>query len=248
MSPSQVFYRTNKAHALEKCLSGIESVLDATDDCAVAQNWRIDHRVDMRREGHLLTNLQRPLLANSIKSAYTSYYRSWVGCTERTPVYIAPDNTGNQIGRLPPQLLTHVISLNNPALMEALDEFSGRFMGIRRGSDWSNWLDKEITDQSNDDEFLKDILNSWNQWLQKSGTPKRPRWVSFSRSLGDALADPAWPDRIADALGLAHIGHNEWIMLVEFPVEHAVNLHRPTSIEAGWYWAHFPSPRDYSGG
>ena len=75
---------------------------------------------------------------------------------------------------------------------------------------------------------------------------RKPLWFALLRGIVDIFDLPDWPDRIRDALGLAHYGKYAWLTV--FKIESiALNRSvRPTILEAGPYLhpCYYPGPTD----
>ncbi|MBF0305755.1 MAG: hypothetical protein HQL41_08925 [Alphaproteobacteria bacterium] len=77
-----------------------------------------------------------------------------------------------------------------------------------------------------------------------------PRFAAFAQDLNEEIAQPDWPDRLRDRLGLAHIGVDEPVALMSYSVRHVTRrrvdhpLVVPTVLDAQPCEAFHPSPRD----
>lgn len=238
----KIFNRSHQGHPLEKSLIDLEKSSNASRYVAI--NWRYDHRVSDVREHRFLAEISPNVPdAQSLKSEFKDYCSRCMWQSS-TPDYDNVRYNGNNF--TPPlpkmQKLIRIISLNHHCFDAATKEMPER-MALPSTS-YADWLDEQLEKHISLPDALRAFINilfsAWNQWSQTA--QHRPFWACFSRDLKRYLGKKPWADRLRDAIGLADVLGGEWLIALEYSVAEVGQLVRPTSLEADWYWAHFPSP------
>ncbi len=241
------FDRDDSSHLFQKALEMMESGSDLSSR-TVANNWRHDHRVPVPRDkilqGYYTTP---PENGETLRTGLESYLEKEIYSAREPDFYRSDRNSDNELVPKGKQSLLRVVSLNSYAFRQA----SLRLPERRGVSDdqYSVWLNELLMDQSAD---LKVFLEGWfaqyNSFARQPQNAGRPTWVCFESEAEAILSNPNWAGRIRDALGLAHFAQGDWLVPLRYDASEVGILFRPTSLDAGWSWAHFPSPRRHAYG
>lgn len=233
------------------------AALDALQDSAVpghaalAQNWRMDGKVDNAREAHFVSAGCFPptVSVGGFDAAIEKYYQDYL-C--RSPVatpsaaYAESANQGNLIPfderPNPNHRLLHLASVNR-----LLKHVSGKtdfelavfkLSGIRLPAYPGNAekLVKALLERGLD--TVKRFARALSDAL---GDTEPHWWAAFAHEIGDLSATTDWTDAIRKT-GQGHIEQGDWLLAWLYSPELAGKLYRPTVAEAGRSAFHFPSP------
>lgn len=254
--PYYVFDRERTTHFWEAALEPLSS-RDNTH-LAVQESWRMEARVEERREKALLAAepfRARPLSyaewALQVEEHYRDY--SWQACGDLA-------NSGNRIrgGPSPSEELTHVVSLGR--LLRFLLKKNRKRNVFRK--DWVNgfptlkaklpalgdidYLDRvwEIAQELNS-RGPSEVRRAAGFLADQLGPTEPPWWAGFATELRPFFASEDWL-RLSRILGLGHLRAGETLLLFQYRVQDvalaAGRLMRPTVVEAAISPYHFPSP------
>lgn len=252
-----LFDRLRPAHPWFAALGELENSLKP-GHAPLAQNWRMDDRVDDARENHLNATGYFPAgsLGSGFKSAIREYYNHYQCRSPAGAPCAAYAESTNESNRIPfderparnnrllhlvavKSLLRHVM---NPTVSGKADfEIAVfRLVGFRLPENPAN----------SDVERLVNALNARGQPMVKEfaralsealGVNEPHWWASFAHEIDDMSATSDWTNAVR-ITGQGEIEQGEWLMAWNYSPEVAGKLFRPTVAEAGTYAFHFPSP------
>ncbi len=239
-----------------------EEKSDAAGVAQVAANWRMDHRVELKREQAMLDSdlFTKSMDGAEFKKAKQTYYndRLCKPANTTTPAGICPDcyadfNSNNKIpaGTFSPNnFLIHIASLTS-LLWRAL-----------YGSGMSADLEMMIENSTGmlppaESDLSNDTITPLVNILKKAGEkeiqqfagavsnalgPTEPHWwAAFSFEVDPFLSGDDWT-KAASVLGLGHLVQGDWLIAWRYSVETPTVLYRPTVVETADNGFHFPSP------
>jgi hypothetical protein len=266
-TPNFVFDRDGTGHPWSVFFGELESGPEERPR-ALAENWRMDHRVSRDRE-------REDLLASGLFdgagsgtdwcSALRTYFRLRL-CQPSSPdaaprsAYLNDDNSSNLVrGVLPFDRLCHVGSLreivrrvltgSTAADADAeLEEATGIPLPEKPAGERDPlWLDRGV------DRFALRLAERGEAavraaariLLDELGPSEPPWWACFAEEV-QPLIDARDATGLCEALGLGHRWGGEWLLVWAYPVADAGPLYRPTVAEANDSPFHFPSPPGFS--
>ena len=217
---------------------------------AIARNVMFDHRVAQVREARFDDVSGHPRDAIALQEALVSYHANFVR-TQRHPDFVLDEVNGSNVlagGTNPRWLqrrdarLVRLISLNGLATKvlvwageRGMEPFASRPTDSISGS----WLDEHLSNTTSAAEFVFACLEALNAYAVEN--PFHPTWATLWDPLVDLLVDGA--DRACEALGIDCPVAGTWWIALQYDVESAGTLVRPTQLDAGWQaMQHFPSP------
>ncbi|MBL0311319.1 MAG: hypothetical protein IPP78_01125 [Holophagaceae bacterium] len=230
----------------------------------LAQNWRMDVRVDAAREVHLDGSGCFPAggSGKGFDAAIRDYQSHYLcRSTTATPCssYVEIANQGNLIpfDERPARnhYLLHLASVKNllrfvlkPSVPGKVDFEMAIFQlaGIRLPDNPGNSDAEKLVNalQARGLDEVKEFAHALSDAL---GENEPHWWAAFAHEIGDLRATNDWTDAVRKT-GQGHIEPGEWLMAWHYSPELAGRLYRPTVAEAGTCAFHFPSPPQASYG
>ncbi len=230
---------------------------------AVAGNLLFDPRVDAKRGERYLSFVNswraaRKIVIGTIPTALESLNQYTL---EQQNVMSGPEfcdasrNPGNvQQGLNLQQNLLHVLNLSarftetrrgldiiGPAeelrLFETLEKFP------RQLTNYPRWLEETMRNTSTRTRGIEAVLAALSAY--HSQAPKKPIWVTIEEEFdGNVLSDAdAW----LAAVGMIPV-QDHWVVILVYPAADVPQLVRPSVLESGTHYLHFPTPRDAKSG
>ena len=222
---------------------------------ALAQNWRMDHRVCADYEKGMMQSGFFPQLDSpqDFMQSIRGYFREYL-CTSGTsratmPAYLMAANERNRIPNdtlSPNQTLLHIASLSTLLrrtvgeydVQEAVYQLIGVYPSGQQNlsQDEVNQIALALMESGSDrvQEFAGVISDQMG--------PTEPHWwAAFSFEVDHYLEDEDWTDAVR-VLGLGQYDEGEWLMAWRYSPVVAGPLYRPTVVEANSSGYHFPSP------
>lgn len=259
-SSNSANYLFDRAHSVHPWFSDLGAMqADATAGHApLAQNWRMDSRVDGGRELHLDSSGCFPAGNSGLgfEAAIREYHIHFL-CRSSyiapLSAYVEPPNAGNLIPLdLRPARnhhLLHMASLKSllrfalgaycPGKTDfeiALWQLSGLRLANSPSADEIERL--VVTLQAKGEGAIKEFARELSSAL---GDTEPHWWAAFAHEVGDLVAMDDWTVAVQKT-GQGHVEPGEWLLAWRYSPEVVGNLYRPTVAEAGAYAFHFPSP------
>lgn len=226
------------------------------ENVALAENWRMDHRVSERREQELINTQLFPegRTKQSFDISVLAYFETHL-CVPSTspllsaPAYLRDANSLNLVQKdriSPKQELVHFASLR-ALLCRTLSEFKVQdsvyqLTGIYPPDPES--LNAGQVDaianalQQKGEDNIREFAGLMSDQL---GSTEPHWWAAFAFEVNAYLQGDDWT-QAARILGLGHLNAGEWLIGWRYSHQLAGPLYRPTVAEAGRYSYHFPSP------
>jgi len=210
-----------------------------------------DHRVTPARAERFDQVAARPSTARELTDGLDSYYQRSVK-TRRLPDFVMRRlNHENVVSDLPtgggsPKrevYLARVLILNGLRLLFQYGH-AKRILGFRGFSEtsWSGitrWLDERLSLASMRGDFIERILNLI--YLYSRHEPFQPSWCTTWTAISPFL--PLRAPRWMQVLGLSTPSTTPiWLIVLKYQVREAGTLCRPTQLDCGRSYLHFPSP------
>ena len=234
---------------------------------AVAENWRMDHRVSREREAEDLLAcgcFTAHEGAEEWRRALYAYFRLRLcqpsdSASEPRSSYLHACNTANLVsGPAPFDRLCHVGSLQTivgrvlaggaaaDAETALADEFGVSIPEKLSGETEPHWLGRAVGQVA---ERLVDrgeaaVRAVARILLEALGPTEPPWWACFAEEV-QAQIDAEDAAGLCEALGLGHRWAGEWLLVWNYSVAEAGPLFRPTVAEATDSPFHHPSPPEY---
>ncbi|HYU31842.1 MAG TPA: hypothetical protein VEW48_06740 [Thermoanaerobaculia bacterium] len=264
-----MFDRDGADHSWERALRELAAGPDERRR-AVAENWRMDHRVSRERETEdLLASgcFAAQDGAEEWRGALYTYFQLRL-CQPSDPgsdprsAYLYASNTSNLVGGLMPfDRLCHVGSLQTivgrvlagsaaaDAAAELADEIGVALPEKPPGDRDPLWLTQAVSRFA---ERLAErgevaVRTAARILLGAIGPAEPPWWACFAEEVQPQI-DAGTAASLCEALGLGHRWTGEWLVVWTYPVSDAAPLYRPTVAEATDSPFHHPSPPEYSFG
>lgn len=230
---------------------------------AVAQNWRMDGRVDRQRETQLCASSHFPSgrSGSGFQSALREYFLHRLcrsPSADPGPEYASPANQGNLIADADRPLrnhpLIHLASLNRllGLIFQGLPGKAGlqrkwyELTGYRAVSDINPAsIDRLI--EALRQRGLDGVRAFVGALSDALGQTEPHWWAAFAYEIGDMAPWGNWTSAIAKT-GQGHLRQGEWLLAWRYPPDIVGRLYRPTVAEAGDNAFHFPSPPNASYG
>lgn len=251
-----IFDRRRHSHPWESSLRRLQSD-NHPENTALAQNWRMDHRVSEQREDELSTSSVFPSSKNptgDFSRAIRDYFQTRLCIPAGThgstaPAYAIEANRDNRIAReqiSPNQPLVHIVSLNT-VLPRILRDFDTQDALYRLTGDYPP--EPEDLTPAHVETIAgalmaqgEDAIREFAGLLSDQLGPTEPHWwAAFAFELDDYLLDDDWTEA-ARVLGLGHLRQGQWLIGWRYSPELAGPLYRPSVAEVGLNGHHFPSP------
>lgn len=249
---SFLFDRARSAHPWFAALDALYSSSTA-GHAPLAQNWRMDVRVDKAREVHFNGTGCFPSgsSGNGFEAAIRDYYLHYLCRTPST--YTESINQGNLIpfDKRPARnhrllhlasvesLLRHVLKPAVPGKVDfeiAFFRLVGFHLSTNPGNDKIKRL--VIALQAKGLDAIKEFARELSDAL---GDSEPHWWAAFAHEIGNLNATADWTDAVRKT-GQGHIEPRKWLIAWCYSPELVGKLYRPTVAEAGTYAFHFPSP------
>jgi len=254
---SFLFDRARSAHPWFAELGALQSNAEP-GHAPLAQNWRMDVRVDSAREAHLDGTGCFPAgsSGSGFEAAIKEYYSHYLcrsPAASPSAAYAESANQGNFIpfDERPARnhRLLHLASVKNllrfvlkPSIPGKADFEMAVFQqaGVRLPA-YPGSAEVEqlvIALQARGLDTIKEFARVLSDSL---GESEPHWWAAFAHEIGDLGATADWTDAVRKT-GQGHIESGEWMLAWRYSPELAGRLYRPTVAEAGAYAFHFPSP------
>jgi hypothetical protein len=267
--PPFVFDRDGADHPWERALRELAAGPDVRRH-AVAENWRMDHRVSRDRETEDLLGCgcfaADHGAAEWLAALYT-YFRSRI-CQSSDPAgeprsaYLHSWNTSNLVSGVARfDRLCHVGSLraivsrllDNGIWADAAADLSEE-IGVSLpekplGETDAFWLDRAVGRFADSLAVRGEtaVRKAARTLLEALGPTEPPWWACFAEEVQPQI-DAGTAAGLCEALGLGHRWAGEWLIVWSYPVSDAGPLYRPTVAEATDSPFHHPSPPEYGFG
>ncbi|HKH49888.1 MAG TPA: hypothetical protein VKM72_34980 [Thermoanaerobaculia bacterium] len=266
---SFVFDRDGADHPWERALRELAAGPDERRR-AVAENWRMDHRVTLERENEDLLACGYFTAhegAEEWRRALYAYFRLRL-CQPSDPSseprssYLHACNTSNLVSGLASfDRLCHVGSLQAivgrvlaggaaaDAEASLVDELGVSIPEKLPGEAEPLWLGRAVGRFA---ELLMDrgeaaVRTAARILLEALGPAEPPWWACFAEEVQPQI-DTGTAAGLCEALGLGHRWAGEWLIVWSYPVSDAGPLYRPTVAEATDSPFHYPSPPEFGFG
>lgn len=273
---ARVFGRACENHVLEADLKALESNDSPEEHRAMGWNLRQDWRVNRAREaGFLALALESPSSATelAVKRRLQKYHRERVRGLryepDREPDFASyPLNQENTVSLHQDVLLVNILEVGGlwRSVSTALEHRThlgsdnplARLTSLEGYGEWVEFLDENVP---------KDRAR-WPHWILEAVAvantlvPFNPVWsaplADFSCALAGTLALPdaeamrrtiteSPPARWFEIVGKPRPAVSTWLMALCYPVGVAVEVFRPTTLDAGWFAEHHVTPRTAGG-
>jgi len=267
--PSFVLDRDGADHSWERALR--ELAADPGERSrAVAENWRMDHRISREREAEDLLAcgcFTAHEGAGEWRKALSIYFRLHL-CQPSDPAgeprsaYLHTWNTWNRVSGVARfDRLCHVGSLQAivgrvlgggaaaDAEADLADELGVAIPEKLPGETDLLWLNRAVGQFA---EALRDrgeeaVRTAARILLEALGPGEPPWWACFAEEVQPQI-DAENAAGLCEALGLGHLEAGKWLIVWNYPVADAGPLFRPTVAEATDSPFHHPSPPEYDFG
>lgn len=220
---------------------------------AIACNFMHDHRITAKRLRSFKKYVPQAVDESSLVSALHAYHREKVG-TRKLPEFVYEEFNGKNIltgGQLSKHTVSKDVQLVRIVVLNALGpvfdwakvkKLRGflTFPGSHSPSGTADWLDGQIggPNRAFAGSFVSSVLKAMNAY--RLDRPYQPSWATTWRSLASIANQD--PSRWLQLVGVSRPQAGQWCMLLRYTVREAGTLARPTSLDAGDYPFHFPSP------
>jgi len=249
-----IFDRQHPDHPWRIALTELRGSGDPSQ-AALGQNWQMDHRVTESREKRLHTSGEFGKSPNG--GRWQEGVRRYFDRHLCTPWKGHPsDQASNQVNRLRTNVvdfdeLVHVKGLRASLrlifrLGRAQGSFADDFLELtgyefpsRINAPWIDEVAGSLRERG--PEVVKVFAASVTRTL---GETQPPWWAAFGEEIA-SLVENRHGTELASALGLAHLGRRDWLLVWRYPVRDVGTLYRPTVVEARDSAFHFPSPPDH---
>jgi hypothetical protein len=248
-----LFDRDQPGHAWQGALAVLAGGAEM-GHAALAQNWRMDGRVDEIRQAALEASGWFPngLLGGDGFDSAIDQYQAEHRRNPRSappPAYLAPANQSNRIPRdsLPgrKQRLVHFACLqrllgfaNSSArtdLETLILDYTGLDLPRRPGRDYADLLAQALQAQG------LPVIQEFAQSLSLALGEDEPHWwATFSHEIGKLENGGDWTEA-AQKIGQGYFHPGDWLIAWRYHAELAAPLYRPTVAEAGGSAFHFPA-------
>jgi hypothetical protein len=222
----------------------------------LAVNLIYDNRVNKAREKMFRTYFSAPYDGRKLKEAVIDYHRDRVQDIFGEPDFCMPecnntivDTTQGICCRLFKKgtYLVNILNLNS--LNIVLDNVSEKypywknfFPEDRSPIKFSRWLNANLLGKdpkSNEvKNFISNILGMLNSNIRDA--PRNPVWVTTWESF-ENYALLSQVDRWNQLVGVPS-RKGSWQIVLKYPAEEVGCIHRPTQLDSGYYFYHFPLP------
>jgi hypothetical protein len=253
-------YLFDRARSTHPWLAALEALSASTvaGHAQLAQNWRMDMRVDAAREAHLEGAGCFPAgsSGSGFDAAIRDYYTHFL-CRSSSvaprAAFVESTNDGNLIpfDERPARNhhLLHLASVKNLLRFVLGTPIPGS-ADFRLA--WSRLAGYRAPAQATSEEIAKLVqtlqakgVNTVKEFARELSTAlgdTEPHWwAAFAHEIGDLSNTPDWTDAVKKT-GQGHIEPGEWLLAWRYSPEVLGKLYRPTVAEAGPYPYHFPSP------
>lgn len=261
---SHLFDRARSAHPWLAALDALQGST-VPGHAALAQNWRMDGRVDSARENELVSadcfpSGKHKKGFHSAAREYFAQYQCRPATKHPRAAYADASNNSNLIPRserpLRSQRLLHLASVQgllrdalNPAV-DGMDDFQTVITDLT-GIDFDLLQKPKIATMD-----MAAKIDAMVQALQAKGIDATKKfvqalshalgdtepnwWAAFSHEIGDLSATSDWTDAV-QMTGQGHIKRGEWLLAWCYSPDIAGKLYRPTVAEAADCAFHFPA-------
>lgn len=256
-APAYLFDRPRTAHPWLDALRLLQ-MSPGPGHPALAQNWRMDARVGVRREHSLLDSNYFPSTGH--QPVFDQAIRTYFGACQCRPIsatdlpgYFDDANAGNLIPwRERPARNHHLLHF------ASIDRLLGRALKGVGSADFRVALRRLTASPpplgTSADEVAElvatlqrrgnDAIQGFARALSDALGPDEPLWwAMFAHEISDLSGQQDWTFA-ARQTGLGHLHVGEWLLAWRYSPEIAGRLYRPTVAEANNNAFHFPSPPD----
>jgi len=254
---SFLFDRARSAHPWFAALNALQSSAQP-GHAPLAQNWRMDVRVDAVREAHFNTAgcFPKGSSGSGFDAAIKEYYAHYLCRSPAVDPCAAYAEKTNQSNLIPfderparNHRLLHLASVKSllmrvmkPAVPGKVDFEMAVFQlaGVRLPTYPTVTAVEKLVNalQARGLDTIKEFVHVLSDTL---GDSEPHWWAAFAHEIGDLSATSDWTDAVRKT-GQGHIEPGEWLLAWRYSPELAGRLYRPTVAEAGAYAFHFPSP------
>jgi hypothetical protein len=247
-----LFDRARSAHPWLAALDALQAG-SAPGHAVLAQNWRMDGRVDLAREAHFDSAGCFPGdgSVGGFDIAIEKYYQDYLCRSPLAAPRAAYAESANQSNLIPFDERPHPNHrlLHLASVRRLLKYVSGKtdfelavfkLAGVRLSTYSGNAEIEKLVHalQMRGLETVKKFARLLSDTL---GDTEPHWWAAFSHEIGDLGATSDWTDAVRKT-GLGHIVQGDWLLAWHYSPEMAGRLYRPTVAEAGKSPFHFPSP------
>ncbi|MFA6972341.1 MAG: hypothetical protein WC208_13215 [Gallionella sp.] len=252
-----LFDRAHGAHPWFAALNELSASMVA-GQAALAQNWRMDSRVDVVRESHLDGAGCFPAgsSGSGFDSAIREYFAHYLCRSSSVAPFSAYVERPNQSNLIPfderparNHRLLHMVSVKSLLRFVLGTPIAGS-ADFRLA--WRSLTGYRAPAQATQDEIEKlvqtlqakglDTIKEFARELSVALGDTEPHWwAAFAHEIGDLSTMSDWTDAVRKT-GQGHIEPGEWLLAWSYSPEVVGKLYRPTVVEAGAYAYHFPSP------
>lgn len=256
-SANYLFDRARSSHRWFAALGAMQAS-NVAGHKPLAQNWRMDARVDAGREAHFDGSGCFPAGSSGggFETAIRDYYSHFLcrsSSVEPRSACVESANDGNLIpyDQRPARnhYLLHMASVRS-LLKFALGAYSAGKADFEIAV--SGLAGMRLSAHPNNDEIERlvqalqakglDAIKEFARELSTALGDTEPHWwAAFAHEVGDLGVTNDWTDAVRKT-GQGHIEPSEWLLAWRYSPELVGNLYRPTVAEAGVYAYHFPSP------
>lgn len=260
----RIFNRETQSHILFKVL---EEMLKSTVDNqrAISCNFMHEPRVSRKREKFFLQKLGRCTTSKGFKKLLVEYKKKWIQLTPN-PDFEHSHNVRNRTSALKEQLITILIvnglstmflwARNLPKIEIAKLSREQR-KAFHRFKDYPNtepdvlgFITDAMRSKLRRGKFLEQVFTLYE--IYRQGNPYNPIWLTKRREF---LALERIKVSNKANLWCHWVGIStaqkagQWVVVLRFRARHFKNrIYRPTVLEAGDNFYHFPAPEGVPGG
>lgn len=254
---SFLFDRARRTHAWFSALGALQGSA-APGHAPLAQNWRMDVRVDAAREAHLDAAGCFPSGSSGcgFDAAIREYFTHYL-CRSSSSAPCSAYAENANLGNLIPveerparnHRLLHLASVKSllrrvlqPSVSGKVD-FEMTLFRLSRVRLSANPGSAEIEKLINTLQALGlDATKEFARALSDALGDGEPHWwAAFAHEIGNLSVTADWTDAVRKT-GQGHIEAGDWLLAWRYSPELCGKLYRPTVAEAGAYAFHFPSP------
>lgn len=253
-------YLFDRAHGTHPWFAALNALSASTvaGHAALAQNWRMDSRVDAAREAHLNGAGCFPVgsSGSGFDAAIREYFAHYLCRSSAVAPFSAYVESTNQSNLIPfderparNHRLLHMVSvksllrfvLENPVPGSADFRLAWRSLTGHRAPAQATQDEIEKLVQTLQAKGLDTIKEFARELSTALGNTEPHWWAAFAHEIGDLSTMSDWTDAVRKT-GQGHIEPGEWLLAWRYSPEVVGKLYRPTVAEACAYAYHFPSP------
>jgi len=225
---------------------------------ALAENWRMDSRINAARETHFdgAGCFPKGSSGSGFDAAIRDYYTHFLCRSSFVAPRSAYAENANEGNLIP----TEQRPARNHQLLHLAPVKS--LLGFALGANCAGKADFEIAvfrlsrirlsphpSSAETERLIEALQTQGSDTIQKFarelstalGDTEPHWWAAFAHEIGDLSATDDWTNAVRKT-GQGHIEPGEWLIAWRYSPELIGKLYRPTVAEAGAYAFHFPSP------